>query len=143
MEYVEGRNLSQRLADGPLPPREAARLVAEVTRAVQQAHERGILHRDLKPANILLSGVRSQESGVNKASSLTPDSWCLTPLVTDFGLAKRLAVSPASMREWRTQTGAIVGTPGYMAPEQATGRKDLSPATDVYALGAILYECLT
>jgi serine/threonine-protein kinase len=63
--------------------------------------------------------------------------------VTDFGLAKRLTVSAASARDWRTQTGAIVGTPGYMAPEQATSRRDLTPATDVYALGAILYECLT
>src|SRR5207302_6603448 len=89
MEYVEGRNLSQRLADGPLLPRDAARLVAEVARAVQQAHERGILHRDLKPANILLSGVRRQESSASKQSTLTPDSWLLTPLVTDFGLAKR------------------------------------------------------
>jgi serine/threonine-protein kinase len=143
MEYVEGRNLSQRLAEGPLPPRDAARLVADVARAVQQAHEGGILHRDLKPANILLSGVRRQESGVSKASTLTPDSYLLTPVVTDFGLAKRLAVSSASMRDWRTQTGAIVGTPGYMAPEQANSRKDLTAATDVYALGAILYECLT
>src|SRR5262249_52825399 len=63
--------------------------------------------------------------------------------VTDFGLAKRLTVAPGSAPDWRTQTGAIVGTPGYMAPEQATGRRELSPATDVYALGAILYECLT
>src|SRR5262245_4811856 len=145
MEYVEGRNLSQRLADGPLPPREAARLVADVARAVQHAHEHGILHRDLKPANILLSGVRSQGSGVSVAgnSRLTPDSCPLTPLVTDFGLAKHFSLTAAGPQDWRTQTGAIVGTPGYMAPEQATSRKDLTPATDVYALGAILYECLT
>jgi serine/threonine-protein kinase len=145
MEYVEGRNLSQHLSEGPLPPREAARLVAEVARAVQHAHEQGILHRDLKPGNILLSGVSRQGSSVRTDSRGIPiTGGCVpTPVVTDFGLAKRLTVSPASVRDWRTQTGAIVGTPGYMAPEQATGRKDLSPATDVYALGAILYECLT
>jgi serine/threonine-protein kinase len=140
MEHVAGQNLSQKLADGPLASREAARLVAEVARAVQHAHERGILHRDLKPANILLSGARNQESGVKGISS---GSWQPTPKVSDFGLAKRLNISPASMRDWRTQTGAIVGTPGYMAPEQASGNKDLTPATDVYSLGAILYECLT
>jgi serine/threonine protein kinase len=143
MEYVEGRNLAQRLADGPLPPREAARLVAEVARAVHHAHDRGILHRDLKPANILISPqspVPSPQSGT--AGRLGTGDWGLgTTKVTDFGLAKRLTVSSA--RDWRTQTGAIVGTPGYMAPEQATSRKDLTPATDVYALGAILYECLT
>jgi serine/threonine-protein kinase len=147
MEFVEGQNLSQRLADGPLPPREAAHLVAEVAHAVQHAHERGILHRDLKPGNILLatavSGARSAES-TSALSALRISSVHLpVPKVTDFGLAKRLTVSPASVRDWRTQTGAIVGTPGYMSPEQATGRKDLTAATDVYALGAILYECLT
>src|SRR5262245_7495327 len=144
MEYVEGRTLSQRLAEGPLPPREAARLVAEAARAVQHAHDHGILHRDLKPANILLSGVRGQGTGVSGAghSRLTPDPCPRTPLVTDFGLAKRFEMSPTSVRDWRTQTGDIVGTPGYMAPEQASSRKDLTPATDVYALGVILYECL-
>jgi serine/threonine protein kinase len=145
MEYVEGRNLSQRLAEGPLPPRDAARLVAEAARAVQHAHDHGILHRDLKPGNILLSGVRGQGSGVSGAGRrrLIPDSFALTPLVTDFGLAKRFEISATSVRDWRTQTGDIVGTPGYMAPEQASSRKDLTPATDVYALGVILYECLT
>src|SRR4051812_13893285 len=142
MEYVEGRTLGQRLADGPLPPREAARLVAEVSRAVQHAHEQGILHRDLKPANILLQ--IPQSSVLSPQSRLGTGDWGLgTPLVTDFGLAKRLSVSPASARDWKTQTGAIVGTPGYMAPEQATGGRELTPASDVYALGAILYECLT
>ncbi len=146
MEFVEGRNLSQRLSEGPMQPREAARLVAVVARAVQQAHERGILHRDLKPANILLQNdereTRNDESKPSHSSLINHRS-SLVPKVTDFGLAKRLTVSPDGMRDWRTQTGAIVGTPGYMAPEQATGRKDLTPATDVYALGAILYECLT
>lgn len=141
MEYVEGSNLSQHLAEGPMPPRDSARLVAEVARAVQHAHERGILHRDLKPANILLTNDSKRPSSGNSTLVLGQSSF--GPKVTDFGLAKRISVSPASVRDWRTQTGAIVGTPGYMAPEQATGRKDLTAATDVYALGAILYECLT
>jgi len=141
MEFVAGKTLAQTLADGPLPPRDAAHLVAQVARAVQHAHEQGILHRDLKPANILLS---PQSVVLRPQSRLgTEDCGLGTPLVTDFGLAKRLTVSSASVRDWRTQTGAIVGTPGYMAPEQATSRRDLTPATDVYALGAILYECLT
>jgi serine/threonine-protein kinase len=145
MEFVEGRTLAQCLADGPLPPREAARLVAEVARAVQHAHEQGILHRDLKPANILLQNAErgSRNAELEPSSALRIPSSAFQPKVTDFGLAKKLTVSPASIRDWRTQTGAIVGTPGYMAPEQATGRRDLSPATDVYALGAILYECIT
>ncbi|HKB06551.1 MAG TPA: serine/threonine-protein kinase, partial [Gemmataceae bacterium] len=127
-----------------LPPRDAARLVAEVARAVQHAHERNILHRDLKPANILLQ--RTEDRGQRtdgRSSVLCPLSSVLSPKVTDFGLAKRLTVPPGTVPDWRTQTGAIVGTPAYMAPEQATGRRDLTPATDVYALGAILYECLT
>jgi eukaryotic-like serine/threonine-protein kinase len=138
MEYVAGRNLAQRLAEGPMPPREAAKLVAEVARAVHLAHERGILHRDLKPANILL---KQTEDGGQKSDSNSAS--VLSPKVTDFGLAKRINLSPESIRDWRTQTGAILGTPAYMAPEQATSRKDLTPATDVYALGAVLYECLT
>src|SRR5262249_27176100 len=139
------RNLSQRLADGPLPPREAARLVADVARAVQHAHEHGILHRDLKPANVLISppsSVLSPQS-IDPRRLGTADWGLRTPKVTDFGLAKQFSLSAAGPQDWRTQTGAIVGTPGYMAPEQATSRKDLTPATDVYALGAILYECLT
>jgi serine/threonine-protein kinase len=142
MEFVEGRTLAQHLADGPLPPREAARFVADVARAVQHAHEQGILHRDLKPANILLaSGGREPPDSSRPWGSRPP--LAEGPKVTDFGLAKRLTVSSTGERDWRTQTGAIVGTPGYMAPEQATSRRDLTPATDVYALGAILYECLT
>ena len=145
MEYVEGPTLAERLTkDGPLPPRDAARLVAAIARAVQHAHEQGILHRDLKPSNILLSaecGVRSADS---KAEDPSPSAALRTshpafqPKVSDFGLAKRIDGS-----ESLTRTGAIVGTPSYMAPEQATGRKDLSPVADVYSLGAILYELLT
>lgn len=136
MEFIEGQTLSQRLAERPLSPREAARIVADAARAVQIAHDAHILHRDLKPANILLMAQR--DSG----STLVPRP-PVVPKITDFGLAKRLTMSPQSVADWRTQTGAIVGTPNYMAPEQASGRRDLTPATDVYALGTILYECLT
>ncbi len=145
MEYVEGQTLAERLAkDGPMPPRDAASLVAAIARAVQHAHEQDILHRDLKPSNVLLSQSSSRQ--VVKSSSpeegLRPDDLRLDDLTTakisDFGLAKRIDGS-----ESLTRTGAIVGTPSYMAPEQATGRKDLTPAADVYSLGAILYELLT
>jgi serine/threonine-protein kinase len=127
MQYVEGTTLAARVAAGPLPPPEAARLVAAIARAVHHAHEAGILHRDLKPANVLLEAPGSQPGGLEQ------------PLVTDFGLAKQV-MGGASL----TGTGAIVGTPSYMAPEQAEGRThEVGRAADVYALGAILYELLT
>jgi len=120
MEFVEGGSLAQKLAGAPQPARQAAALVAAVAEAVQAAHQRGIVHRDLKPANILL----------------TADG---TPKLTDFGLARRLE-GVAGL----TLSGAPVGTPGYMAPEQAVGKSsDIGPAADTYALGAILYELLT
>ena len=122
---------SQRLAEGPLPPRESAQTRCGSVATVQHAHERGILHRDLKPANILLTNGSNRPSLGNSTLVLGQSSF--EPKVTDFGLAKRISVSPASVHDWRTQTGAIVGTPGYMAPEQATGHKDLTAATDVYA----------
>jgi eukaryotic-like serine/threonine-protein kinase len=142
MEYVAGASLSQRIAaHGPLPPRVAARLLAEVAFAVQHAHDQGILHRDLKPANILLSA-DGPTAGAEATAEDKPQQ-VGSPKVSDFGLAKRLAVGQGSITEARTQTGAIVGTPSYMAPEQATGRKNVGPATDVWSLGAILYEMLT
>jgi tRNA A-37 threonylcarbamoyl transferase component Bud32 len=119
MEYVEGLTLTQRLAQGPLPGRVAARYLAAVARAIHHAHEHGILHRDLKPGNILLDAADQ-------------------PRVTDFGLAKQFTAA-----EGHTRTGSVLGTPSYMAPEQAAGRKDLGPACDVYGLGALLYELLT
>jgi serine/threonine protein kinase len=117
LEYVGGGSLAGTLDGTPLPARRAAELVLALAHAVQHAHERGIVHRDLKPANVLLA-----EDG--------------TPKVADFGLAKRLG------DEGHTQTGTVVGSPSYMAPEQAAGQREVGPPADVYALGAILYECL-
>jgi serine/threonine protein kinase len=128
MELLEGGSLAQKLVQAPLAARPAAELLETLARAVHYAHERGVIHRDLKPANVLL----------------TADG---TPKITDFGLARRLTetLCPGTQSSAaRTETGAILGTPSYMAPEQAAGRgKEAGPATDVYALGAILYECLT
>ncbi len=138
LEYLDGGSLSRRLAGRPLPPREAARLVEPLARAIQYAHEHGVIHRDLKPGNVLLS--LSREPGARAGSALAPGSRLneSIPKITDFGLAKRLGGTGL------TRTGAVLGTPCYMAPEQAAGKTELvGPLTDVYGLGAILYECLT
>jgi WD40 repeat protein len=120
MAFIEGNSLAQRLADGPLPAREAADLIRQVSAAIEYAHSRGVIHRDLKPANILL-----ERSG--------------KPRVTDFGLAKKLEADSGL-----TGSGQIMGTPSYMPPEQANGRPaDVGPAADVYALGATLYALIT
>jgi serine/threonine-protein kinase len=122
MELIAGPNLADHLArHGALPPRRAARLVLSLARAVQQIHSLNVVHRDLKPANILLDHTRE-------------------PHIVDFGLARPLD-APGSEQD---EAGALLGTPAYMSPEQAAGLGHLAgPAADVWALGAILYECLT
>ncbi len=139
LEYVPGQTLAQKVnADGPLPPREAAGLVAVIARAVHHAHEHGVLHRDLKPSNILLAnGWREPAGGELEPPAGSRQPFAPEPKVSDFGLAKRTDA------ESLTRTGDVVGTPSYMAPEQATSRKDIGPTADVYSLGAILYELLT
>ena len=117
MGFVEGESLAQKVADRPLPPREAAELVKKICDAMAYAHERGVIHRDLKPANILID--RNGQ-----------------PKVTDFGLAKKTQADSNL-----TGTGQILGTPAYMPPEQASGQANVGPLADVYSLGAILY-CL-
>jgi serine/threonine protein kinase len=120
MEYVKGETLAVRLERGPLESDEAASILACVAEGVQSAHDSGILHRDIKPSNILIDA-----EGIAR--------------ITDFGLARRLA-GPASL----TRTGAILGTPAYMSPEQAAGsRGQISAATDIYSMGSVLYHMLT
>jgi hypothetical protein len=127
LEYVAGGSLAERLVGQPLPPRDAARLVAALAEAMHLAHSRNLVHRDLKPANVLLA-----------AKSNAPVGQC-QPKVTDFGLVRQLDADSG-----QTFHGMLMGTPSYMAPEQAEGRaRCAGPAADVYALGAILYECLT
>jgi serine/threonine protein kinase len=120
MDFVDGGTLAGRTKESPLAAEQAARLIEPLARALHHAHSRGVIHRDVKPSNVLL----------------TADS---TPKLTDFGLARR-----EDREEHLTQSGAIMGTPAYMAPEQAAGdRKAIGPATDIYGLGAVLYQLLT
>lgn len=120
LEYVDGGCLTRQLGGRPMPPRQAAEMALVLARAIAHAHAHGIVHRDLKPANVLLA-----KDG--------------TPKITDFGLAKRLEDD-----EGQTRSGSILGTPDYMSPEQASGRvRDIGPRSDVYALGAMLYEFIT
>jgi serine/threonine protein kinase len=122
LQYVDGGDLGQKMTSGPWQPDEAARLIATLARAVDHAHSVGIIHRDLKPSNILLT----KED---------------TPLISDFGLAKLIGEQQQEAAE--TRVGMVLGTPAYMAPEQASGAiKRIGPATDIYSLGAMLYELL-
>jgi len=118
LEFCPGGSLDKKLDGTPWQPGDAARLLETLARAMHAAYEKKVIHRDLKPANILLS-----EKGLAK--------------ITDFGLARKIDEAG------QTASAAVMGTPSYMAPEQAEGKKDVGPAADVYALGAILYECLT
>ena len=121
MEYIEGKSLDSFVADGkPIPPLVAAKLVMRIAAGLQAAHKQGIIHRDIKPANILVrEGMR--------------------PVITDFGLAHRSDQAPAP-----SSVGRVLGSPAYMAPEQVRGDvSQIGPATDVYGLGAILYELIT
>jgi hypothetical protein len=120
MDFVEGHSLAELIGDAPLPPDRANRYLRGIAEAIHYAHQRGTLHRDLKPSNVLIDRFDQ-------------------PRVTDFGLAKRIDTDAGL-----TATGAVVGTPSYMPPEQASGERDrVGPASDVYALGAVLYELIT
>lgn len=120
MDYIPGTDLAKRLADGPMDPKEAVRYVRDVARAIDYAHSHGVVHRDLKPANVLID----------------PDD---KVVLTDFGLAKQMGGE-----QGLTATGAALGTPSYMSPEQAMGKsEDQGVATDVYSMGAILFALLT
>lgn len=120
LEFVDGGNLDDRYNGKPQPPRDAAKMIETLARAMHAVHLKGIVHRDLKPANVMLMA----------------DG---TPKISDFGLAKRMDSGIGN-----TQTGAIMGTPSYMAPEQAAGKsREVGPHTDVYALGSMLYEFLS
>ncbi len=120
MEFIEGQPLSTRMREGPLPAREAAAMLEKIARAAAYAHEHGVVHRDLKPSNVLLDSAGE-------------------PRVTDFGLAKRLGSG-----DDLTLSGQVLGSPGYLAPEQARGQGNKAgPLVDVYGIGAILYHALT
>jgi serine/threonine-protein kinase len=150
LEYVAGGGLDRLINGAPQPHRPAAILAMELARAVHYAHRQGVIHRDLKPANVLIentiaddalpsvatrAGAATLVGSASRSSTAVAND--LIPKITDFGLAKRLD-SPS-----QTKTGDVLGTPSYMAPEQARGDKEVGPGADVYSLGAILYECLT
>jgi serine/threonine-protein kinase len=146
LELAEGGSLDRKLAGQPQPAGAAAELVETLARAIHFAHQHGIVHRDLKPANVLLTGSRGRFDGTDGTAGtdgIHPShpshlSHQVVPKITDFGLARNLDDAG------RTASGAILGTPSYMAPEQAEGRaRESGPPCDVYALGAILYEMLT
>jgi serine/threonine-protein kinase len=165
MEYVAGGSLEKRLLGRPLPAREAARITSMLADAVSHAHARGVLHRDLKPGNILVQEIDVNSSSIDstqkpgrtlsgKGNTVVLDAapeehaavGAQTPVtlkVTDFGLAKQMK-DVQGLASIKTHAGAVMGSPSYMAPEQAAGDSThLGPTVDVYALGAMLYELLT
>jgi serine/threonine-protein kinase len=136
LEYVDGGTLATALHGMPQPADQSAALVRVLARAVEAAHHSNLVHRDLKPANILL---QTDDHGGEKDEAFLPPLSSFVPKITDFGLAKQLDTDSG-----HTQSGSILGTPSYMAPEQAAGHAHaVGTAADVYALGAILYEMLT
>jgi formylglycine-generating enzyme required for sulfatase activity len=136
LEFCDGGTLTEQLKKQPPSPQEAAELIETLARAMHYAHLRGVVHRDLKPGNVLLaSPVALAPGGSSRGADATP-----LAKITDFGLAKRIDDEARDVSE----SGAVMGTASYMAPEQAAGKvHDTGPAADVYALGALLYECLT
>lgn len=139
LEFVDGGSLAQRLTGTPLPPRGSAQLIEQLARTIHFAHQRGIVHRDLKPANILLQNGEHATGNPEREADGPLGAAFPVAKITDFGLAKQVQTK-ASL----TQSGTILGTPSYMAPEQALGKnREVGPASDIYALGAILYEMLT
>jgi WD40 repeat protein len=139
LEFAAGGSLADRLDGTPLPPEPAVLLVETLANAMHAAHQQHVIHRDLKPGNVLLSA-ESKVLSAEPSSLSTQHSALstLSPKITDFGLAKRLDEAGS-----HTQSGAVMGTPSYMAPEQAGANKEVGPAADIYALGAVLYELLT
>ena len=161
LEFVDGGTLEDALVGAPWPSAQSARLIETLARAMHHAHQQGVVHRDLKPANILMQSVTTEITGQEvpgERSQANPSSFSSSaetphhpavhrvPKITDFGLARQLSGGEGSTQgpAGPTQSGAIVGTPAYMAPEQTLGDgRVVGPAADIYALGAILYELLT
>jgi eukaryotic-like serine/threonine-protein kinase len=140
LEFVDGGSLNKRIRGEPQPIRPAAHLTMLLADGMEVAHQKGVVHRDLKPANVMLTTPRPPGSSAGSSVTISPSEALYgIPKIADFGLAKRLEEESGT-----TRSGTILGTPSYMAPEQAEGKiKEVGPLADVYALGAILYELLT
>ncbi len=134
LEFIDGGGLDELMTREDISLAEAVAIVEELAHAMSSAHQAGIVHRDLKPANVLIS----RASGSSSTSTDVENLGQYRPRITDFGLARKV-----EQESQQTQTGAIMGTPGYMAPEQARGAKRIGPAADIYSLGAILFHLVT